>query len=82
MTAIKQVKTPTSIVQLELNIEGIHCGGCSSRLTSALEQRTGIREATIDHKTGRGRIDYNPNRVKEKQIRATIDRLGFSVGSE
>ncbi len=82
MAEVTQAETPTSVAQLELNIEGLHCGGCASRLTSALEQRAGIRQETIDHKAGRGRIDYTPDRVKENQIRATIDRLGFSVGSE
>jgi len=82
MPAITQVKRSTSVAQLELDIEGLHCGGCASRLTFVLEQLAGIREATIDHKTGRGRIDYNPDLVKENQIRAAIDRLGFSVGSE
>jgi copper chaperone CopZ len=63
--------------QLKLSIEGMHCGGCVTRLSNTLRKLDGVelRHAEV----GAAEVDYDEQRVSQEQIAAAIERIGFQV---
>ena len=61
-----------------LNITGMSCGGCSSRLTGVLEKSPGITTADISHETATGVITTNGS-VSIAQVIERIESAGFSA---
>jgi copper chaperone CopZ len=62
---------------LKLSIEGMHCGACISRVTSALKGIEGVELGAVD--VGSATIKFNPAKISSGQIRAAVDRIGFSA---
>jgi len=61
-----------------LNIDGMSCGGCSSRLTGVLEKSPGITAANVSHETASGVITTNGS-VSIAQVIERIESAGFSA---
>ncbi len=61
-----------------LNITGMSCGGCSSRLTGVLEQSPGITTADVSHETASGVITTNGS-MSIIQVIELIESAGFSA---
>jgi len=62
---------------LTLSIEGMHCGGCVRRVTTALEGVKGVELGSVA--VGSAQMTFDPNRVSVEEIAAAVDRIGFSV---
>ncbi|MBQ9298518.1 MAG: heavy-metal-associated domain-containing protein [Clostridia bacterium] len=64
--------------ELELKVEGMHCGGCENRVKNVLKAIDGVKDVEANHETGVVRITYKQdidlNLVKEK-----IENLDFKV---
>jgi copper chaperone CopZ len=65
---------------LTLSIEGMHCGGCVRRVTTALEGVKGVELGSVE--VGSAEMTFDPNRVSVEEIAAAIDRIGFSARVE
>jgi copper chaperone len=61
-----------------LNVDGMSCGGCSSRLTGVLENTPGIIKAEVSHEAGSAIVTSNEGVSKETVIQA-IENAGFSA---
>jgi copper chaperone CopZ len=63
--------------QLKLSIEGMHCGGCVTRLSNTLRKLDGVelRHAEV----GAAEVVYDDQRISQDQIAAAIERIGFQV---
>jgi len=59
-----------------LQVEGMTCTGCEQRLGNALRRVDGVREATVDHRTGQVPVRFDPA-VTDRA--AQIDTVGYSV---
>jgi copper chaperone len=65
---------------LTLSIEGMHCGGCVRRVTTALEGVKGVELGSVE--VGSAQMTFDPNRVSVEEIAAAVDRIGFSARAE
>ena len=65
---------------LTLSIEGMHCGGCVRRVTTALEGVKGVELGSVE--VGSAQMTFDPNRVSVEEIAAAVDRIGFSAHVE
>jgi copper chaperone CopZ len=65
---------------LTLSIEGMHCGGCVRRVTTALEGVKGVELGPVE--VGSAQMTFDPNRVSIEEIAAAVDRIGFSARVE
>jgi copper chaperone len=65
---------------LTLSIEGMHCGGCVRRVTTALEGVKGVELGSVE--VGSAQMTFDPNRVSVEEIAAAVDRIGFSARVE
>lgn len=60
---------------LTLSIEGMHCGACVRRATTALQRVTGVRLDSVD--VGSARISFNSEQATTGEIVGALDRIGF-----
>lgn len=62
---------------LKLSIDGMHCGGCVTRLTNTLRKIEGVdlRHAEV----GAAELSYDDQRVSGEDIAAAVERIGFQV---
>ena len=64
---------------LKLAIDGMACGGCSSRLTGLLEKAPGINAVSVSHEDNNGEITIDETVTSKDQVVAIIEKAGFEV---
>jgi copper chaperone len=62
-----------------LKIEGMHCGGCASKVQFLLERQAGIKKAVISHENKEARVLYDPQTITEEQLVLNLERGGYQV---
>jgi copper chaperone len=60
---------------LKLSIEGMHCGACVRRVTSALEQVPGVQVGSVE--VGSAQVQFAPEQASPEEIAAAVNRIGF-----
>ncbi len=60
---------------LNVSIEGMHCGACVRRVTSALEGVAGVNVGSVE--VGSAQMTFNPAVTSADEIAAVIQRIGF-----
>lgn len=65
--------------KIELNIEGMHCNGCSTRLQKVLSNLDGVNVIDISFETGKANLEVDFSKLKMKDINEAIEDAGFSV---
>jgi len=71
--------SPPDTVSTTFRVKGMHCGGCSSTITSTLENVDGVIEASADHEKGVAEAVYRPRKVEADELEAEIEKLGYTV---
>jgi copper chaperone CopZ len=64
-------------LDLNLQIEGMHCDGCVRRVTNALAKLPGV--VVNDVKVGSAHVKYDPHSVAPDQIFQAVDKIGFTA---
>lgn len=65
--------------KIELKIEGMHCEGCSKRLTKVLNNVEGVNFAEVSLENKLAKIEYDENIAKLKDLEEAITDAGFEV---
>ena len=71
--------TPPDSVRTVFQIDGMHCGGCSSAITGELEKIDGVTTASADHEKGTAEAVYDSRKVDPKVLKDSIEKLGYTV---
>ena len=58
---------------------GMHCEGCSARISQVLEGSSGIRSLNPDLSSGSLRVEYYPEKISVEDLKKAISDLGYSV---
>lgn len=76
-TGILIVKKEKSYMEntLSLAIEGMHCGACVRRVTSALQSVEGITVKSVE--VGSAKVAFDAAETSPQDITAALDRTGF-----
>jgi len=69
---------PSGKKTLELEIEGMHCASCSTRIEKVVGGLDGVLSATVNLPAERATIVFDPKRASQRQIREAIEGLGFT----
>ena len=64
---------------IELNIEGMHCTGCSARLQKVLSNLDGVSNAEVSFEKGMANIEFNKKIITLDEIKNAIVDSGFEV---
>ncbi|GAA0451814.1 heavy metal translocating P-type ATPase [Alkalibacillus silvisoli] len=65
--------------KVELDIRGMTCAACSTRIEKGLSRMDGINEANINLTTESGTIAYTPGMVSIEEIQEKVKKLGFEA---
>ena len=55
----------------------MHCGGCENTVQTILRTTEGVVRADADYRQSEVRVQFDPERVSEDQLRARLDDSGF-----
>lgn len=65
--------------KIELNIKGMHCEGCSTRLEKVLNNLDGVEKANVSLEKAVATIEYNKEKVTLEEIKEAVYDCGFEV---
>ena len=65
--------------KISLKIEGMHCEGCSNRLTRVLENLDGVISANVSLENKKADIEYNEDTLNIEEIKEAISDAGFEA---
>lgn len=68
-------------VQITLDINGMSCSACSSRIEKKLNKLNNIESASVNFATGKATINTQSDTLDTEQIIEAIDKMGFEVQS-
>ncbi|KAB8129002.1 copper-translocating P-type ATPase [Gracilibacillus oryzae] len=63
----------------ELDVFGMTCAACSSRIEKVLNKQEGVKSASVNLTTESALIEYNPGLVNQKAIIEKIKTLGYDA---
>lgn len=64
---------------LKVKVTGMTCGGCASKVHSALIKTTGIIEDEVKYPGDVAVIKYDASKTSEAEILKTIEKTGFKA---
>jgi len=76
------------IIDIELNniydvsditINGMTCASCSSSIENHIRSLDGIKEISVNLITGRGKVEYNVEKINIRKILNEINNMGFDA---
>ncbi|WP_291970528.1 heavy-metal-associated domain-containing protein [Candidatus Symbiopectobacterium sp.] len=65
-----------------INVQGMSCGGCASKVKNALEALNGVQGVQVTLETGLVNVEYNETeKANPDAFRDTVEGLGFDVAA-
>jgi len=64
---------------LALAVDGMKCGACSTKITSALKAIEGVNAVAVSHETGKAEIAFDEKKTDAKAMIAAIEKLSFTA---
>ena len=65
--------------KVEIKVEGMHCEGCSKRLTKVLSDVDGVSFAEVSLEDKLAKIEYDENIATVEKLEESIEDAGFEV---
>jgi copper chaperone len=66
-------------METRIKVEGMTCGGCVASVKRALQQIEGVANVDVSLDQAQARVEYDPARVNESQLRTAIEDAGFDA---
>lgn len=64
---------------IEIQIEGMTCGGCTARVTRALQAVTGVQSANVTLNPGAAQIVFDANQTSRLALETTLEEAGYAI---
>ncbi len=76
-----ELQRPSESVEqtLELDISGMHCASCSSRIEKVVGDLSGVRLVSVNLATETGTVLFDSQQTSQRVIRQAIAGLGFTT---
>ncbi|CDR20530.1 heavy metal translocating P-type ATPase [Staphylococcus argenteus] len=68
-----------AVETVELDITGMTCAACSSRIEKVLNKMDGVQKATVNLTTEQAKVDYYPEETDANQLITRIQKLGYDA---
>jgi len=76
---VKKIGYGIQLDKSELDITGMTCAACSSRIEKVLNKQEGIIQATVNLATESAVVEYNPGLIQESDFIGKIQKLGYDA---
>jgi P-type Cu+ transporter len=77
--AIKKAGYKTGQSTLKIDIRGMYCGSCVTKIEDELKQKSGVIDASVDLGTESAIIKYIPGLININDIKSAIEKLGYKA---
>jgi copper chaperone len=67
------------MTKIDMNIEGMHCGGCATGIQMVTEQMEGMSSTFVDLDGKKGTFEFDEAKVTPAAIIEEIGKLGYSA---
>ncbi len=61
------------------HIQGIYCKSCKILLESELDALKGVNHIKVNHQTGQAQIEYDDDKISQKNIAKRVKELGYEM---
>jgi len=65
----------------QLKVTGMTCGGCVGKVTRALNEVAGVRDAKVSLPTGEATIEFDERLTSPDALKSAVQRAGYGVGA-
>ena len=64
----------------QIKISGMTCGGCTSKVTRALEAVGGVGDVKVSLSSGEATVKYDESVTSPAQLKSAVTAAGYGVG--
>ncbi|MCB2182954.1 MAG: heavy metal translocating P-type ATPase [Desulfobulbaceae bacterium] len=72
---------PRSEEEIHFAVGGMHCASCSSRIEKVVGDMEGVVSCQVNLATGEAKINIDPDKISQRELREKIEGLGFKANS-
>jgi mercuric transport protein len=69
----------SSTATVTLNVEGMTCAACSVAVKTVLKRLDGVKQAKVNFAEKNAVVEYEPAKVKPKQMVDAVNKLGYQA---
>lgn len=69
----------TQSMEVDLDIQGMHCAACSASIERSVGKLSGVNEISVNLLTNSAHVSYDPKQIKLNEIIERIERAGFQA---
>ncbi len=62
-----------------LKVTGMTCGGCSSKVTKALQAVSGVGDVAVSLAAGEATVQYDERLTSPEQLKSAVKGAGYGV---
>lgn len=62
-----------------LEVAGMSCGNCSSKVQAALSKVAGVNAAAVSHSTGKAEVAFDATKTNAEALAKIVDELGYDA---
>lgn len=73
------MKGDFSVMQAKMKIEGVHGGSGAIDIKKVLEERDGVRHATVDYEDKTAFVEFDENIIQPQTLVKLIQDLGYNA---
>lgn len=73
--------TKNAAERVDLLISGMSCAACAARLEKVLKRTPGVRDASVNFATARATVEYQPDRLRLRDLLQTVRDVGYEPAS-
>lgn len=63
-----------------LKVTGMTCGGCSSKVSSALKAISGVKDAEVSLSAEEAVVQYDERLTSPDQLKLAVKNAGYGIG--
>ena len=79
---VKKLGFEIALERVDINISGMSCSACASRIEKKLNKTPGVLKANVNLATEKAFIEYNIAQITPSEIKQIINSLGFKAVTE
>ena len=64
-----------------LKVSGMTCGGCTSKVTHALEAISGVSNVKVSLADGEASVQFDEGLTSPEQLKSAVQRAGYTVNA-
>jgi copper chaperone len=80
-TVCENVEKHPKTKDVTLNVKGMTCGGCESKVNKALSACNGVSDVKVDHKEGKAELHLEDGKASIDDLIKALKHAGFKASS-